>query len=401
MSIWQNLFYNKSTRRLRLMLEAVRMGDFSLRFSVKELSGEERRMAEEINAVIQEFREMERNRVGQSHFYEAILSEVDTLQMAVDYKGHVCWMNKAAIMGLCGFRIDNLDNLSALSPSLPKKLRELKRGRNQLLTFTTTKGEERQYATTMSEMVVKGISYRLYSMQSVATILKQGEIMAEQRLIRVLTHEIMNSLTPIVSLSETLTDNLTDNKESALTSDDATMALKAISRRANGLIQFVERYRELSGIPKPVLEMVKVGELIHALKALPALAQGNGRRVEFEVECGDRFVAMDRGQIEQVLINLLKNASETSATRIVLSASVSEDDRWLIISVEDNGGGFHADAKEDMFTPFFTTKQGGQGIGLALCRQIVSNHGGLIGAEVLSGEKEEGARFTVRLPMRG
>lgn len=397
MGFFQNIFYNKSISRLRLMLESVRMRDFSLQFSLVKLSGEERLLAEEINAVIREFRKTEHRRKGESHFYDALLSNVDSILMATDDTGRVRWMNKAAIDGLCGFRFDTLEHLKVLHPSLPSKLADLRKGTMQLVSFSIPNGEERQYAASMTRIFVSGIGYRLYSMQSVAAILNQGEIQAQQKLIRVLTHEIMNSLTPIVSLSETLAENLTSTDAGNLSSEETNAILSTITRRANGLMEFVQRYRLLSGIAPPVIQSVRVGELMQGLQELSALQFTTECKITFDVMCPDRFVSMDLSQIEHVLINLMKNAVETQATKVSVIASMSDDDRWLVVSILDNGGGFPPEVIDNLFTPFFSTKQGGQGIGLAVCRQIVSNHGGLIGAECVNGGK--GARFTMRLPV--
>lgn len=395
MSFWQNIFYNKSTRRLRQMLESVRMRDYSLQYSLKHLSGEERRMAEEINAVIRDLREAEHRREGESHLYEELLKNVSSLMIVTDEPGRVIWMNQPAIDRLCGFRIDTLEKLAVLHPSLPEKLRELRKGMNQLVSFTLPTGEERQYATSMSMIFVRGIAYKLYTLQSVAPIIKQGEVMAQQRLIRVLTHEIMNSLAPIVSLSETLKENLTSTTEADLSGEEMNQSLSTISRRANGLMQFVQRYRELSGIAMPVTQKVRAIDLMHDLKRLSGMNGVSTCVLDIDIQCGNASTMMDRAQMEQVMLNLVKNAMEAGATRVDICAKLSSDERWMIIEITDNGGGFATEIIDDLFTPFFTTKQSGQGIGLAVCRQIVSNHGGMIGAENVSG----GARFTVRLPM--
>ena len=379
------------------MLEAVRMRDFSLQFSLGKLSGEERLLAEEINAVIREFRETQHRREGESHFYDALLSSVDSILMSTDDSGRVRWMNKAAIDGLCGFRFNTLDHLKVLHPSLPTMLADLRKDTMQLVSFSMPDGEERQYAASMTRIFVSGIGYRLYSMQSVAAILNQGEIQAQQKLIRVLTHEIMNSLTPIVSLSETLAENLSSTDTSNLSTDETNAILSTISRRANGLMEFVQRYRLLSGIAPPVIQSVRVGELMQGLQELSSLQLTSECKIIFNVKCIDMFVNMDLSQIEHVLINLLKNAIETQATEVKVLANMSDDERWFIVAIEDNGGGFPPEVIDNLFTPFFSTKQGGQGIGLAVCRQIVSNHGGLIGAECVNGGK--GARFTMRLPV--
>ena len=398
MGVWQNIFYNKSIKRLRLMLESVRMRDFSLQYSLDRLTGEERRMAEEINAVINEFRETERKHQGETHLYDALLSNVDSILIATDETGKTKWMNKAAIEQLCGFQFDRLDNLSALHPSLSEQLKGLRKNSMSLVSFPTKEGEEKRYAATMKKIFVSGISYRLYTMQDVASVFRQSESLAQQRLVRVLTHEIVNSLTPIVSLSETMADNMALGSERDISDSEMEVALSAISRRAKGLMEFVQRYRMLSGIAPPVISAVRIEELIQGLQELVVPQIKEGCKVSFYAGCGDAMIGVDRAQIEQVLLNLLKNAVETGATLIDVTGTLSDDERWLIVSVTDNGGGFPKEAADNMFTPFFTTKSGGQGIGLAVCRQIVSNHGGLVGAECL--EDGSGARFTVRLPMK-
>ena len=398
MGFWQNIFYNKSIKRLRLMLESVRMRDFSLQYSLDKLTGEERRMAEEINAVINEFRETERKHQGETYLYDALLSNVDSILIATDETGKTKWMNKAAIEQLCGFQFDRLDNLSALHPSLSEQLKGLRKNSMSLVSFPTKEGEEKRYAATMKKIFVSGISYRLYTMQDVASVFRQSESLAQQRLVRVLTHEIVNSLTPIVSLSETMADNMAMGSERDISDSEMEGALSAISRRAKGLMEFVQRYRMLSGIAPPVISAVRIEELIQGLQELVVPQIKEGCKVSFYAGCGDAMIGVDRAQIEQVLLNLLKNAVETGATLIDVTGTLSDDERWLIVSVTDNGGGFPKEAADNMFTPFFTTKSGGQGIGLAVCRQIVSNHGGLVGAECL--EDGSGARFTVRLPMK-
>jgi signal transduction histidine kinase len=206
----------------------------------------------------------------------------------------------------------------------------------------------------------------------------------------------MNSLTPIVSLTETLSDSMRDPHGKGFTKEETRDALDAIFRRAKGLMHFVQRYRMLTGIAEPILKKTKLADLIKHIENWYASSQNDFTcQVCMPTECGQQILCIDLPQMEQVLINLVKNACETSATLVSIDAQLSEDERWMIISVTDNGGGFPESVRENLFTPFFTTKSEGQGIGLAVCRQIVSNHGGLIGAE----NAEVGARFTVRLPM--
>lgn len=398
MGLWQYLFYNKSTQRLRQMLASVRMRDFSLQYDTRHLHGEERLMAEEINAVIREFREAEHRREGEAHFYDALLSRVDAMLIATDDRMRVRWMNRAAMDGLCGFRFDSLDSLAAVHSSLPQRLRELTDGSTQLIAFCTEQGEEKQYAASRTNIYVRGITYRLYSLQSVVTIVKQGEMMAQQRLMRILTHEIMNSLSPIASLAETLSDSLSPDASGVhLPDEDMCKALAVINRRAGGLIRFVEKYRQVSNIAMPESAAVCIADFMQGVMEVVRTIADTQCDISCEVSCQEAVVNMDCSQMEQVVINLVKNAMEAGATHIHVKATQSDDGRWLLLSVEDNGTGIDLHARENLFTPFFTTKQEGQGIGLAVCRQIISNHGGMIAAEAVPGKS--GTRFTVRLPM--
>lgn len=397
MSIWQNIFHNRSTKRLRLMLEAVRMRDFSLQYATEKMSGEEKRMAEEINAVIREFREMEHRREGESHFYDALLSTVESLLFATDEKGNVRWMNQAAITMLLGFRFETLDKLSALNPNLPGQLQTLRKGESQLVYYSLPNGEEKQYVATMTPFFSKGFVYRLYNLQRVDSVLQQSEVMAQHKLIRVLTHEIMNSLSPIISLSGLLSESLnTPDPKMRITEEEEKTALDAINRRAEGLLQFVQNYRKISGIAMPTIEKVRVGDIFESMKQLYS-TQLTEERLEIDVACADDIIGVDCSQIEQVLINLLKNATEAGSQHIWLTAERSSDNRWLVITVRDDGEGIQPDVIERLFTPFFTTKQGGQGIGLAICKQIVSRHGGTISAKPVP--HHSGSVFMVRLPM--
>ena len=397
MSIWQNIFHNKSTKRLRLMLEAVRMRDFSLQYATEKLSGEERRMAEEINAVIREFREVEHRRVGESHFYDALLSTVESILLASDEKGNVRWMNEAAINRLLGFRFERIEALAALEPNLPQLLCALRKGESQLVAYSLPNGEERQFVATMTPFFTKGFVYRLYNLQRVDSVLQQSEVMAQNKLISVLTHEIMNSLTPIISLSDTLKEGIGHPDERMRVSEeDEKMAIEAINRRASGLMQFVQNYRKISGIGMPEIMKVGVGDLFDSLQKLLS-TELKDLKVDINVSCANETVSIDRSQIEQVLINLLKNAAESGGEKIELTAQLSSDNRWIVIAVKDDGEGIVPEAMERLFTPFFTTKPGGQGIGLAVCRQIVSKHGGTISAK--SMPDVNGSVFTVRLPL--
>ena len=189
---------------------------------------------------------------------------------------------------------------------------------------------------------------------------------AWQQLIRVLTHEIMNSLTPIISISETM----------------GTEAFAVINRRCHALLDFVESYRQLTRIKAPEKTTFPVGELLEHIKGLyPKMkTQGEG------------LLTADRAQLEQVLINLIKNAYEGGATEVELTMLQEERS---VICIKDNGCGMSPDVVDHAFIPFFTTKSTGTGIGLSLCRQIILKHGGTIRVESQQGK---GTTFIITLP---
>ena len=213
------------------------------------------------------------------------------------------------------------------------------------------------------------------ALKDVSMLMQRQEMEAWQQLIRVLTHEIMNSLTPIISISETLVN---ENE-----------AFAVINRRCHSLLDFVESYRQLTRIKAPERTTFPVSELFEHITGLyPQVhTQGGGQ------------LTADRSQLEQVLINLVKNAYESGATKVeltMLQLPSLQGGVWggSSIRVKDNGCGMSPDVLEHAFIPFFTTKSTGSGIGLSLCRQIILKHGGTITVE---SEEGEGTTFTIKL----
>lgn len=217
-------------------------------------------------------------------------------------------------------------------------------------------------------------------------VLERNEMEAWQKLIRVLTHEIMNSITPIISLSETLSEREMTEKDYPV----MRQGMQTIHRRSKGLLEFVENYRKLTRLPAPIRHPVSVCELLQDLKKLfPE------EYIHIEIPETKRILQIDRTQIEQVLINLIKNAGEacgkTDNPRIEVKMVPSSS--WqCIITVQDNGRGILPEVQDKIFVPFFTTKPSGSGIGLSLCKQIMNGHGGSITVQSTVGQ---GSCFTL------
>ena len=408
MSIVNNLFNHKSNERMRQLIEAIRTRDFSLQYSLDHLRGEERNLAEQINEVVNEFRETTLLQEAKYQYFGTMLDTINAFLIVADEQGKVHWMNRAAVDGLCGFSIHHLHDLQVLDGTLPEMMMQLKPGLQKLVQLETKTNEvaagkkaldagnqhagKADFVLSVVNFFNKGFAYRLYTLQNVQPVIQKNETDAQQQLVRVLTHEIMNSLTPIISLADTLCEGV---EQDTLEHDDLLMALQAINRRSNGLLQFVENYRKLQRISKPQFEDVRIGDLVADLQHLYP-----DSIFHYEIENEDQRLLMDRSHIEQVLINLLKNALEAVENEeipyIRLTTHLSSNKRDFIISITDNGKGILPEVMERIFVPFFTTKTSGSGIGLSICKQIVTLHGGTITASSKSGEK---TTFSVVLPV--
>ena len=392
---------------MRQLIEAIRTRDFSLQYSLDHLRGEERNLAEQINEVVNEFRETTLQQEAKYQYFGTMLDTINAFLIVADEQGKVHWMNRAAVDGLCGFSIHHLHDLQVLDGALPEMMMLLKPGLQKLVQLETKTNEvaagkkaldagnqhagKADFVLSVVNFFNKGFAYRLYTLQNVQPVIQKNETDAQQQLVRVLTHEIMNSLTPIISLADTLCEGV---EQDTLEHDDLLMALQAINRRSNGLLQFVENYRKLQRISKPQFEDVRIGDLVADLQHLYP-----DSIFHYEIENGDQRLLMDRSQIEQVLINLLKNAQEAVENEEIpyvrLTTHLSSNKRDFIISIPDMGKGILPEVLERIFVPFFTTKTNGSGIGLSICKQIVTLHGGTITASSKPGDK---TTFSVVLP---
>ena len=209
------------------------------------------------------------------------------------------------------------------------------------------------------------------------SMVEEAEAAAWQKLISVLTHEIMNSIAPIISLSETLAEREMDKEEESEEYKIMKQAMEAIHRRSVGLLSFVENYRKLTRLPQPVMQPIALKSL---LKSLQQLTSSYGIAFSFNVYPEQLILNADKGMVEQLLLNLLKNAKEAceGVENPAISVMAEKVGNSIKISVSDNGQGIVAEARDKIFIPFYSTKAKGSGIGLSLCKQIVLRHGGKI-----------------------
>ncbi len=378
------------------MIEAIRHSDFSLSFSTRGKAPMEKRLAEEINGVMHDFRTLLSEKEERYQYYETLLDVVYSALLVTDNQGNVYWMNRAAMQDLCGHRIHSTQELAVLNPDFPSIVAALKPG--EIKTVRIHKGDVLQeLAATLTVYTgQQNTTLHLVNLKNIHAVLEENEMLAWQKLIRVLTHEIMNSIAPIISLSETLNEraalNGMNEKEYAI----MQQAMQTIHRRSKGLLGFVENYRKLSRLSVPVPVPVRIGELLDDMQKLMPVARVH---YIYKVENPDFMLMLDRSQIEQVLINLLKNAGEACADQpapeVITTTHYAPDKHVFYLTVQDNGSGILPEVLDKIFVPFFTTKPTGSGIGLSLCKQIMNLHGGSISAV---SEVGQGSTFTLKFP---
>jgi nitrogen fixation/metabolism regulation signal transduction histidine kinase len=321
---------------------------------------------------------------------EALTDNVAASLLVVDDGGRIVSANRAARQSL-GASAGAISAVAAFAPATAVRLHGLAPGAREIVRLADGRAMLAQAAAFASG----GRRLRLISLQSLSAELDAVELKAWQDLVRVLAHEMMNSLTPICSLSETLGARL---RSKAAAPSAVAEDLEVIARRSAGLMRFVERYRRLTDLPAPEPATIRAAELIAALDRLmgPMMAEAAVDYASALSPRGLRFRA-DPELLEQALINLLKNAAEAARGRPGAAARLAckLEEGQVAFVVEDNGPGLSPDDPEAAFVPFFSTKEGGSGVGLTLARQIALAHGGRL--EHRPGP-EGGAVFRLLLP---
>ena len=323
---------------------------------------------------------------------------IDTVPVAIitlDDTGKVTLANHAA-RRLAGRAMSRLEHLGAISAAAGERLLQLAPGQRHVMRLDNGQ----RVLASAARFSAAGRQLRVFSLQNIESELDAVELQAWQDLLRVLAHEMMNSLTPISSLAESVRPLL---RAAVLAEPDGALrdvadAVDVIARRSSGLMSFVERYRKMAELPPPSLESLSVSDFIRRIDQLmrPTL-EARGIAYSSRVEPSDLAIRADGDLLEQALINLLHNAmdalSGTSSPKIDVRCGLR--DEHCTISVGDNGKGLDSDSLEHIFIPFFTTKPEGSGIGLSLARQIAHAHHGQLEA---AANDPRGAVFTLSIP---
>lgn len=392
-------YVNDTNRRLARLFESVRYSDFAIRFASSQEKGASfAEVNRQFNEVLEAFRQTRAEKEANLLFLNTMVQHLSTGLLAFSAEMNVLVSNSAAFQQLGIYRLNHLNDLPAQHAPLLEFVRDLT-GKNKVLYQPDS---SRQLSVQGVRLNLQGRLVHLVTIQNIHPELQRKEVDAWRNLTRVLRHEMMNSITPIVSLVETMQEIVEKDLPQNDTAADLTEALEVVATRSRGLVNFVDAYRSFTAIPLPKLSTISAKKLLDQVVSLASVEHKVvDIKVEYFIRPDNLSLNVDGAQIEMTLINLMKNAREAIQNaaleqtvkewRITLRAG-ADSRGHAFIEVEDNGPGIGADLLEEIFIPFFTTKQEGTGVGLSISRQIMQQHGGDLR---VSSEPGHGTRFVL------
>lgn len=396
-------YTEQTNRKLTRFFESIRHSDFMGSFLDNEMGKSFDALNHEMNEVIEAFKRSKIEKEENFNYLLTVIQHVSIGVLVFKHDGKVDVYNNAVKSLLQIKHVRNIKELKKISEDLSTTLMEIRAGEKKLVKLYV-EDELLQLSIHATEFLMHSDKYLLVSLQDIHPELEQKEIESWQMLIRVLTHEIMNSITPISSLASTVQDIIKEYQKNHEFSDEQDIedleniesAIVTIEKRSRGLLNFVELYRNLTRIPKPHFRYFYIEEMFERqIELMNSKIEIQNIKVASKIYPADLKLLADPDLIDQVMINLLLNAIDALKNRedgsISLTASVNLNNR-TVIEVADNGIGIGQDAMDKIFMPFFTSKKTGSGIGLSLSRQIMQMHKGSISVRSRAGK---GATFTL------
>lgn len=389
-------YHRKIRREMEEYLLAVHYRDFTRNFSWRDAPAELQPLRRGFNELNEAFKTISREREAQYQYLEKILELVDTGILSFEIAtGNVVWINESLKRLLEIPYLKNISQSGKWDTDLPEILQQLRTAENRVISLKVENRAIKVLLTTTA-FQTEGMVFKLVAFQNIHEALDETEALAWQKLLSVMTHEIMNSVAPIASLADTLKKRMHptgDQHDKATLLSDLELGIDTIKRRSEGLTKFAQTYRNLSKITRPELTKVRVSDLFETIYQLmePTLEQ---KGIDMEIVLHDTGLVLeiDRNLIEQVLINLVVNAMEAvrDTRQPCITLSGGYDNGKPVLSVTDNGKGIPEALLDRIFVPFFSTRKNGNGIGLSLCKQIMLLHQGAVQVRTV---EEKGTSF--------
>ena len=384
--LWR--YVSRTNREVARFLDAVRFADYSQRFDFEKAGSGFASLGRTFTAIINEMRERRSDQESQVRHLKALVEHIPVPLMTVHADDAITLQNNAARRLFGAAHVTRVNDLRQFGAGFARAVDEAIPGDRELVTFTV-EGAEYRLTLAATEIIIAGDRERLISLQDIQSEIDATQAEAWQDLVRVLTHEIMNSITPVTSLAQTAAELVDDvvrqtGSESPIAEEleDVQSAVATVARRSDSLMQFIDSYRQISRLAPPEKKRVALADLFETATSL-AKAEWNDPRVALSssVEPSGLYIYADRDLLEPVLLNLLRNAWQ--ATRDVENPGIELRGRLnrrgnTVIEIKDNGHGVPEEIATKIFVPFFTTREGGSGVGLALARQVMIAHGGFI-----------------------
>ncbi|WP_417451671.1 sensor histidine kinase [Kordiimonas sp.] len=395
-------FVSKTNAEITRFLDAARYADFSQRFNLHRLGAGFGELGETFTDILNRFQAARSHQEEELRHLKALVEHVPVPLISLHADSKITLWNNAARRLFGSAHVTRARDLDQFGGEFGKQLRDLQAGERRLANFASDDMNQ-QLALAATQIIIGGHSEKLISLQNIQSELDGAQLQAWQDLVRVLTHEIMNSITPVASLAKTAVDLVEDvseklhgNEELVEELGDVKDAVETVARRSDSLMQFVSSYRRLTRLPPPEKRLVRLDELFSSVAKVAAIGWGKKNiTLTTIIEPAELDISADRDMIEQVLINMLKNAEQAMADRtastVQLCARLNRRGH-VIIEVTDDGPGIPPDIAKKIFVPFFTTKRDGSGVGLALTRQVMIAHGGNVNVGAREGG---GAKFTL------
>lgn len=377
----------KTNLELTRFFDAVKYKDFSQRFKLDNEGTGFAELGQAFTQVIQRLQQDRENRETQLRHIRAVIEHVPVPLISLHQNGKLTLWNNAARRLFVSKAVTQAEDLGQYGKDFHQQLIKLKPGERRLTTFEDDR-LNRKVTLQATQVVFAGHQEKLISVQDIQSELDGAQLQAWQDLVRVLTHEIMNSITPVTSLAKTAVDLLDDVKTQIESTEmleeleDVSDAVQTVARRSDGLMQFVTSYRRLTRLPPASRKTIKIQTLFERSITL-AKAQWPDANigVSTKVEPSGLSAELDTDMVEQLLLNVLQNAGHAVAEKqqglIELAARLNKRGN-VEIDIGDNGKGVPPDIGDEVFVPFFTTKREGSGVGLALTRQVMQAHGGTV-----------------------
>ncbi|MBW3467090.1 sensor histidine kinase [Arthrospiribacter ruber] len=379
-------YAESSFKKVRQFLDNIKQDNYTNVYPVKFDGTETDDLHIEFNAILAKLQEDQAEKEANYQYFRSVFQHLSIGLITFDEEGKIQIVNTAAKRMLNIQQLNLISEIENINKELHQAIHSLRTGGSELIKIAHPDGIM-QLSVYVIELVMRDSKFKLVSIQNIQSELEEKEMEAWQNLVRVLTHEIMNSIAPVSSLAATIKGEIESKIEQNVPADiseleDYLMALSTIEKRSEGMINFVSDFRSLAHIPNPKFQTIRLKSLFAQMETL-LQHQFEANQIMFKcsITPEDLILFGDQNLIEQVLINLIQNAIhavEDAVSKVISLEAFIDEAGKIIIEITDSGKGIEEEAMAKIFIPFFTTKKKGSGIGLSLSKQIMRRHKGNI-----------------------